>query len=225
MENTVPFRRLENQKKRADGEVFKVVRDPPLKIMCKKSAFLATISNMRCREHKGDAKPSREELYREIAGSFEAPLQRLARAYEANAENRKDLLQEIHLALWRSLKGYDRRCSVRTWVYRVAHNTATSHVLRQRRVARKFVTLEEIESAPDESSGEDAAIRRDALQRLLALIRRLKPIDRQIMLSYLEGMDGASIGEITGITPGNAATRVHRIKKILARRFQDGCSS
>ena len=187
--------------------------------MCKKSVSSATISYMCSRKREAGTSPGRDDLYREIAGSYEAPLQRLARAYEANAENRKDLLQEIHLAIWRSLKGYDGRCSVRTWVYRVAHNTATSHVLRQRRVARRFVKLEEFESAPDESTGEDAAIRRDALQRLLALIRRLKPIDRQIMLSYLEGMDGASIGEITGISAGNVATKVHRIKKILARRF------
>jgi len=140
---------------------------------------------MRGRKNEAETNPGRDELYREIAGSYGAPLQRLARAYEAIAENREDLLQEIHLALWRSLEGYEGRCSVRTWVYRVAHNTAASHVLRQRRAARRFVTLEEIESAPDESTGEDAAIRRDVLQRLLVLIRRLRPIDRQIMLSYL----------------------------------------
>lgn len=193
--------------------------------MCKKSVSSATISNMRGREQKAETHPDQEQFYREIAGSFGGALQRLARAYEANAEIRKDLLQEIHIALWRSLEGYHGRCSVRTWIYRVAHNTATSHVLRQRRAARRFVTLEEIESAPDESTGEDAAIRRDVLRRLLVLIRRLKPIDRQIMLSYLEGLDAASIGEITGISPGNVATKVHRIKKVLARRFQDGCSS
>ena len=158
-----------------------MVPGPPLNLKCKKFAISETISNMRGCEHEAETNLGRDELYREIADSFGAPLQRLARAYEANAESRKDLLQEIHFALWRSLEGYDGRCSVRTWVYRVAHNTATSHVLRQRRVAGRFVTLEEIESAPDESTGEDAAIRRDVLRRLLVLIRRLKPIDRQIM--------------------------------------------
>ena len=42
------------------------------------------------------------------------------------------------------------------------------------------------------------------------------------MLSYLEGMDAASIGEITGISAGNVATKVHRIKAILARPLQRG---
>jgi RNA polymerase sigma-70 factor (ECF subfamily) len=54
------------------------------------------------------------------------------------------------------------------------------------------------------------------------LIRQLKPLDRQIIFSYLEGLDAASIGEITGLSPGNVATKIHRIKTILTRRFHSG---
>jgi len=56
----------------------------------------------------------------------------------------------------------------------------------------------------------------------LGLVQSLKPLDRQVILSYLEGLDAASIGEITGISPGNVATKIHRIKNVLARRFQEG---
>ncbi len=58
-----------------------------------------------------------------------------------------------------------------------------------------------------------------ALARLAALIRSLKPPDDQVMLLYLEGLDAAAIGEITGLSAGAVATRIHRIKKILAARF------
>jgi RNA polymerase sigma-70 factor (ECF subfamily) len=54
------------------------------------------------------------------------------------------------------------------------------------------------------------------------LIQRLKPLDRQVILSYLEGLDAASIGEITGLSAGNVATKIHRIKSILARRLNAG---
>ena len=167
-------------------------------------------------------KASQEDRYRDIADRFGAPLQRLARGYEADADKRRDLLQEIHVALWRSVDGYEARCSLRTWVYRVAHNVSASYVSRQLRIARTFVSLEDLESASDGGAADEAAIRRDALQRILALIHRLKPLDRQVMLSYLEGMDAASIGEITGISAHNVATKVHRIKAILARRLQRG---
>jgi RNA polymerase sigma-70 factor, ECF subfamily len=166
---------------------------------------------------------TRDELYDEAAATFGGALERLARAYEADADLRRDLLQEIHVALWRSFEGFDGRCSVRTWIYRVAHNVGASHVLRQQRTrAQELVGLEEMEDLVDAANGPEAADRSHALGRLLALIQRLKPLDRHVILSYLEGLDAASIGEITGLSAGNAATKIHRIKNMLARQFQQG---
>ncbi len=163
---------------------------------------------------------TQDELYQQAAETYGAALERLARAYEADAEVRRDLLQDIHVALWRSFVVFDRRCSLRTWVYRVAHNTAASHVLhRQRTRAQELVGLEELENLPDRESGEDAVGRRQALDRLLGLIQRLKPLDRHVILSYLEGLDAAEIAEITGLSAGNIATKTHRIKNMLARQF------
>jgi RNA polymerase sigma-70 factor (ECF subfamily) len=166
---------------------------------------------------------TQDELYQEAAQAYGAAMDRLARAYEADPDARRDLAQEIQLALWRSLEGFDGRCSLRTWVFRVAHNAAASHVLRQRRAKGAIlVGLEEIEALPNSTDEQSAADRRVALERLLALIRRLHPLDRQVILSYLEGLDAASISEITGIAPGHVATKVHRIKNILTRQFHSG---
>jgi RNA polymerase sigma-70 factor (ECF subfamily) len=163
-----------------------------------------------------------DELYQEAAQTYGAPLERLARAYEADPDLRRDLLQDIHVALWRSFEGFDGRCSVRTWIYRVAHNVGATHVLQRSRArTQALVGLEELENLPDANSGQ-ATDRNHALDRLLNLIQRLKPLDRDVILSYLEGLDAASIGEITGLSAGNVATKIHRIKNLLARRFQQG---
>ena len=162
-----------------------------------------------------------DDRYREAAAAYGPALERLARAYEADADYRRDLLQEIHLALWRSFAGWDTRCGLRTWVYRVAHNAAISHVIRQRRVnSHTLVSLEELEQVPDPSAPD--AGKQEALSRLLPLVQQLKPLDRQVILSYLEGMDAAAIGEITGLALGNVATKIHRIKRILTRAFHQG---
>ena len=153
---------------------------------------------------------------------FGSALERLASAYEADPEKRRDLSQDIHLQLWRSFQRYDGRCSLRTWVYRIAHHVAASHVIRERRIFSSLVTLEELETLPDKAEGPEAANRRVNLDRLSALIQRLKPLDRQVIVCYLEDMDAASIGEITGLSPGNVAIRIHRIKAVLAKRFQEG---
>jgi RNA polymerase sigma-70 factor (ECF subfamily) len=169
------------------------------------------------------AASAQDDLYREAIETYGAALERLARAYEADADIRRDLLQDIHVALWRSFDGFDGRCSLRTWIYRVAHNVGASHVLRQRRTRpQTLIGLEELENLPDARSGQPSADRSHALDRLLTLIQRLKPLDRHVILSYLEGLDAASIGEITGLSAGNVATKIHRIKNMLARQFQQG---
>ncbi len=171
---------------------------------------------------KGEA--SQDDLYRDAADKYGSALERLARAYEADPEKRRDLIQEIHFQLWRSFQRFDARCSVRTWVYRVAHHVAASHVLREGRIFSNLVSLEELEMLPDKDQGQFAADQRINLERLSTLIQQLKPLDRQVIISYLEDMDAASIGEITGLSSGNVAMRIHRIKSILARRFREGGS-
>ena len=163
-----------------------------------------------------------DDLYAAAAAEHGAALARFARGYEADPERRRDLLQDIHLALWRSFSTFDSRCSVRTWVYRVAHSVAASYILRQRRINSPLVSLEELDLQPAAPNTEAAALQQNALDRLLRLIHQLNPLDRQVILCYLEGLDAAAISGITGLTPGNVATRIHRIKSILARRFHEG---
>ncbi|MGA9667811.1 MAG: sigma-70 family RNA polymerase sigma factor [Terracidiphilus sp.] len=168
-----------------------------------------------------ESKQSRESLFEDVVAAYGFALERLARAYEADAETRRDLLQEILIALWQSFESFDNRCSLRTWVYRVAHNTASSHVSQRLRMRKQsFVGLDDVAELADGKEGEDAAVERDAVGKLYELIHQLKPLDRQVMVAYLEGMDAVSTSEITGLSARNVATKIHRIKQILARRFQ-----
>jgi RNA polymerase sigma-70 factor (ECF subfamily) len=164
---------------------------------------------------------SQDDLYKYAVEQYGASIERLTRAYEVDPEKRRDLSQDIHFQLWRSFRRYDARCSLRTWVYRVAHNVAASHVLRERKVFSHLVNLEELEVLPDKQQSQFAADQRRNLEQLSILIQRLKPIDRQVIISYLEGMDAVSIGKITGLSPGNVSMKVTRIKSIL-RSFYEG---
>ena len=161
---------------------------------------------------------AQDDLFEEAISEYGASLERLARAYEANTEDRRDLLQDIHFAIWKSLELFDGRCSIRTWAYRVAHNVAVSRVMRKRRFLSGLVSLEDLDTLPYPSV-EHCSDQRPSLDGVWKLIHQLKPLDRQVILSYLEDMDAASIGEVTGLSPQNVATRVHRIKNLLARRY------
>jgi RNA polymerase sigma-70 factor (ECF subfamily) len=162
----------------------------------------------------------RDDLYQQASTQYGAGLSRLASAYEADPEQRRDLLQEIHFALWRSLETFEARCSLKTWSYRIAHNTAMAHVVRQCRTKlESLVTLEELDANPDRIDYERLANEQMAFEQLLRLIHRLRPTDRELMLLYLEGLDGPAIAEITGMSAGHVRTQLYRIKNILSRRF------
>ena len=163
-----------------------------------------------------------DELYEEASVMCGAALRRLAKGYEADPERRRDLLQEIHVALWRSLRLFDGRCSLQTWVYRVAHNVAASYIVRRRRASARLVELDALETEPAFFDGEARANEQYSVSRLLDRIYRLKPLDRQVILLYLEGEQAASIAEVTGLSAVNVATKIHRIKRLLNRQSGEG---
>jgi RNA polymerase sigma-70 factor (ECF subfamily) len=163
---------------------------------------------------------SQDLLYQQAVDAFGREVARFAAGYERELSRRQDLVQEIHLALWQSMAGFKRQCSLRTWVYRVAHNVGATHVQRSMRTAAcVYIDLDDVALQADDSADLILTDRRLDLDRVMSLIHALDPLDRELMLLYLEGLDAASISDITGLSARNVATKVHRIKSLLANRL------
>jgi len=161
--------------------------------------------------------------FRAIVAEYAPALVRLARGYEADAQRQQELVQDILFAIWSALSRFEGRASVRTWVYRIAHNVAVSHVLKARREAlSRAVPIEDERVASLVRDAAREAEGRDAVQKLAALVRALRPADGQIVLLYLEGLDHGEIAEITGLSRENVAVKIHRIKGALTRAMQEG---
>ena len=165
-----------------------------------------------------------DRRFAEAIARFGPALARMARGYETDPDLRRDLEQDVQVALWQSFARFDGRCSLSSWVWRVAHNRATSHMIaHRRRNAPGWTSLDEIALADDAPSPHDTAASEQAMDLILSIIDRLDPPDRQILLLYLEGVSGADTAAITGVSADVVATRIHRFKSMLARRFaRDG---
>jgi len=160
--------------------------------------------------------------YLRVASDYGPAVERLARGYEADPELRRDLVQEIHVALWRSFAYFDGQCSERSWLYRVAHNVAVSHLIKRRRLSsEQLTTLEDVAQIVGTDDPEAETGERQLIGRLLATIHSLKPVDRQVMLLYLEDLTAAEIAEVTGLSAGAVAVRIHRLKAILAEPYNE----
>jgi RNA polymerase sigma-70 factor (ECF subfamily) len=105
----------------------------------------------------------------------------------------------------------------------VAHNTAATYVVKEhRKRAQQWVSLDDVEAPGASDEFQDRTEQRLNVERLMELVRNLRPPDRQLMLLYLEDLDAQSIGDITGISAGHVRVQLHRIRKILAERFHGG---
>ena len=72
---------------------------------------------------------------------------------------------------------------------------------------------------PTDDCVEIEADQQRAMARILALVQALAPLDRQVILLYLEGIDATAIGDVTGLSAGNVATKIHRIKRFSGSAF------
>ena len=101
--------------------------------------------------------------------------------------------------------------SKRIWI------SATFAIWHQRVNAQELVSIDALDTLADVADTEQIVDQRLMIERVHALLARLQPPDRQLMLLYLEDLDAASIGEITGLSGANVATKIHRLKKLLSQ--------
>ncbi len=142
---------------------------------------------------------------------------KVANSYCKDSDDRKDLVQEIIIQLWRSFKQFDHSSKLSTWIYRVALNVAISFYRKDSK--RKMVSTELTESLiaiipenePSETEGQ--------INQLQQFIAELKDIDRALMILYLEDKSQKEMGEIMGITETNVSTKIARIKEKLRTKF------
>lgn len=143
-------------------------------------------------------------------------LRRLAASYERDPSRQQDLLQEIWLAVWQALPRFRGECSERTFVFRIAHNRAVSHVDHFRR--RRTDSLDEdaplAASQPDPEHALSAEQRRERLQ---AAVQLLPMALRQVVVLTLEGLSHAEVADVVGITENNVAVRLTRARAALSR--------
>jgi RNA polymerase sigma-70 factor (ECF subfamily) len=159
--------------------------------------------------------------YEDLLRRYVPALRRLAWSYERDAAAREDLFQEIALALWTALPRFRGDSSERTWVYRVAHNTAITFVSQHRRRAQREHASDETPEPSAAAIQEADAIDRQRRERLWTAVQALPIVDRQLMVLHLEGLSAKDIEAVTGISAGAVATRLTRMRQKLTALLRD----
>lgn len=120
-----------------------------------------------------------------------------------------DLFQETLINLWKGYEKFRGDCSMNTWIYRVSLNTCIS-MDRKKKKFSKNVPLDMNVNLFEDNDNDTKQIR-----QLYDRIHALGPVDRALILLWLENMSYEEIGAIVGISVSNVSTNLFRIKQKL----------
>ena len=137
--------------------------------------------------------------------------------FPRNAVEREDVFQDIMYQLWKSYPQFKWESKFSTWMYKVALNTAITHIRRSTRTPQNKELIEPIAHGSDIN---DHMSREEELRLLHEAIAALTDIDKAIILLHLEDQNYDEIASITGLTKTNVSVRLVRIKRALKDYLQ-----
>jgi RNA polymerase sigma-70 factor (ECF subfamily) len=159
-----------------------------------------------------------EESFLRLVDQHRGIIRKVAAGYAGTPADQHDLTQEIMLQLWKAYPRYSPERPFSTWMYRIALNVGISFLRRNTRPGRQTVALDEVaHELPHASTATPELDERIAL--LQSIIATLDPLNRALLLLYLDDHSYRDIAAILGITETNVATKLSRLKERLRQHF------
>ncbi|WP_237057356.1 RNA polymerase sigma factor [Microbulbifer sediminum] len=159
---------------------------------------------------------ARDTQFQQLISDYGAGIARVAGTYTRTPEERDDLLQDIWLAIWRALPGFRGEASVKTFIFRIAHNRSVTELARRRPDQDDDLLEGVTDSAP--GPAERLAGQRQS-EQLLSAVQALSLGLRQVISLRLEGLSYSEIAEVLGISESNVAVRLNRARQRLSKRL------
>lgn len=158
----------------------------------------------------------RDTQFQQLISDYGPGIARVAGTYTRTREERDDLLQEIWLAVWRALPGFRGEASVKTFIFRIAHNRSVTELARRRPDHDDALLEGVVDNAP--GPAEHLAGQRQSEQLRLA-VQALPLGLRQVFSLRLEGLSYSEVAEVLGISESNVAVRLNRARQRLSKRL------
>ncbi|GAB3335541.1 sigma-70 family RNA polymerase sigma factor [Larkinella ripae] len=140
---------------------------------------------------------------------------KVCNSYCKDAEDRKDLVQEVIIQLWQSMSRYNNQYKLSTWIYRIALNVAISFYrsehTRKKQTSSIHDSLIDIADEDPESESNSTLLHH--------FINQLDELNRALMILYLDDKSYREMADILGISETNVATKISRIKQRLKAQF------
>jgi RNA polymerase sigma-70 factor (ECF subfamily) len=158
------------------------------------------------------------ETFEEILNKNKGIIFRIVNYYCKNADDKKDLEQEILIQIWLSYKKYNDAFAWSTFIYRIALNVSIGFYKKQKRRKDKFINVNLF--IETHLQDETPLVIDDDLRVLNEFIFQLNDINKALMILYLQEKSYAEIALILGISETNISTKINRLKIQLKEYFK-----
>lgn len=160
----------------------------------------------------------------EIIGRYETKLSRyIQRKSNASFEDRKDILQNIFIKIYKNINDFDPDLSFSSWTYRIARNEMIDWYRREKR--RPHLSLEGdegvIQTLASELGADIAAQKAELRQTIEGAVQTLPEKYQDIVeLRFFEEKSYDEIADILALPPGTVAVRINRVKTMLQEALE-----
>ena len=149
-----------------------------------------------------------EQQFSQLVRENKSTIYTVCYMFSNNQDEVADLFQEVLIKLWKGYSTFESRSDIKTWIYRVALNTCISIDRKNKRRAKHQLSM-------DINLFADKDVKTEQVSMLHRRINQLQPLDRAIVLLWLENISYDEIGAIVGITAKNVSVRLFRIRQQL----------
>jgi RNA polymerase sigma-70 factor, ECF subfamily len=157
------------------------------------------------------------DSFRVLVERYQGPLRCLIANLVADAHEGEDLAQDVFLAAYRNLAGYDpRQAAFSTWLLTIARNRCLNALAK-----RRPVLLDQLPDA-GQVRPPDAELSEAEWFRLLDQALDALPFEQKtvFVLAEIQGLSLAEVAAIEGVKPGTVKSRLSRARDKLRSFFR-----
>lgn len=156
--------------------------------------------------------------FEDLIAVMERPLLYYATSLTGSSDSGLDVLQEVWIKAFRSIRRLKNPGALRSWLYSITHGIAVDRIRRNTsRERAEQVELEDFQEAEEPSfAAEDAAAIHQALGEIGLRHREV------LVLHFLEDLSVAEIAMVVGCSEGTVKSRIHYAKRAMREVLSGG---
>jgi RNA polymerase sigma-70 factor (ECF subfamily) len=185
--------------------------------------------------NKGKLRPEEAELVsgcqkgdqnamKDVFSRYHEKVYRVAYGVVGNREDALDIVQEVFVNLFRSIKNFKGESNFYTYIYRMAMNTAIDTSRKKKRIpaSRPYEERGDQPSDAAEKRPDNILLEKELDEKMSAAMAQL-PQDQKAAIIYrdIEGLSYIEMAEAMGCNIGTVMSRLHYARKRMRELLKD----